>query len=114
MRQSLLGRGMITLAATAVLAGGAVVTAPAASAVGSSKCNWDFSNVQFDVVQKAALRTGPSTKYSSKGTLSKGTKFYYYCEYKKGSTTWIYGKVQSGAHKGAKGWAYGKKIGLLK
>ncbi|WP_030607847.1 hypothetical protein [Streptomyces sclerotialus] len=105
---------MTTLVATAVLAGGAVATAPTASAVGASKCNVDWSNVTFDVLQKAALRTGPGTKYSSKGTLSKGTKFYYLCEYTKGSTTWIYGKVSSGAHKGTKGWAYGKKIGLLK
>ncbi|WP_052868796.1 SH3 domain-containing protein [Streptomyces niger] len=105
---------MTTLAATVILAGGAVATAPAATAVGSSKCNWDYSNVQFDVLKKAALRTGPGTKYSAKGTLSKGTKFYYLCEYTKGHTSWIYGKVQSGTHKNAKGWAYGKKIGLLK
>ncbi|MFF3768524.1 SH3 domain-containing protein [Streptomyces sp. NPDC001922] len=106
---------MTTLAATAVLASGAMAMAPAAGAVGSSKCNSNFSNTDFDVLKSnASLRTGPSSNYSSKGHLAKYTKFYYYCEYTTKSTSWYYGKILTGAHKGTKGWVYAKYIGLRK
>lgn len=49
------------------------------------------------------LRTGPSTRYVSKGLLADGTKFTRYCETDSG---WSYGKVRGGANSGKWGWTY--------
>ncbi|WP_433406956.1 SH3 domain-containing protein [Streptomyces sp. CA-146814] len=97
--------------AASIALGGAVALAPAANAVGSSKCNikdalpggvWETS------ASNVNLRSGPSTSYSSKGQLKKGTDFTYHCTYKVGNRKglWYYGTVRQGAHKGTKGWIF--------
>ncbi|MFJ3946155.1 SH3 domain-containing protein [Streptomyces griseoaurantiacus] len=98
--------------AGALVLGGAVATASTASAAPNSKsCTSkppaidvhtyvETSNVKF--------RTGPSTKYTAKGLLTKGTKVYQPCQ--KGA--WSYIKVTSGAHKGEKGWVAGQYLAI--
>ncbi|MBZ3914130.1 SH3 domain-containing protein [Streptomyces acidiscabies] len=49
------------------------------------------------------LRSGPKSGATSKGLLTKGTKFDLYCS-SGGSQSWGYGKVLAGANKGKWGW----------
>ncbi|UXY29457.1 SH3 domain-containing protein [Streptomyces sp. HUAS TT20] len=90
-----------TAASAAVILGGAVLTAPTASAASLPKaCN--LINTQTKSVSMAVhLRSGPGTKYTSLGILHKGARFTEYCtkDYK-----WSYGKVTNGPNKGKKGW----------
>jgi uncharacterized protein YraI len=88
-------------ASAAVILGGAVLTAPTASAASLPKaCNLIVTQTK-EASAAVNLRSGPGTNYTSLGLLSKGTDFTEYCtkDYK-----WSYGKVTSGANKGKKGW----------
>jgi uncharacterized protein YraI len=85
-----------------------VLGTPSASAVGSSACTDNTPNTTVAVTETVNLRTGPGTKYTSKGVVGKaGKKFYQYCE----RGNWAYGKVLKGAHKGKKGWIHENYIG---
>ncbi|MFD4764013.1 SH3 domain-containing protein [Streptomyces sp. NPDC058439] len=100
-----------------VLLGGAVALAPAANAVGSSKCNIKDAkpgSVWKTTTGNVNLRSGPGTGYSSKGQLAKGTNFTYHCTYKTsdGKNLWYYSTVRQGAHKGVTGWVSWKYAGL--
>ncbi|MFF2205891.1 hypothetical protein [Streptomyces sp. NPDC058145] len=94
-------------ATTLVLAGGALATAPAASAADSSSCNSAWYGLNGHITANGVnLRSGPGTGYSVKGVLTKGTRTYMYC-YKytlSRAQPWDYIKVTSGANKGVKGW----------
>ncbi|MFH9424251.1 SH3 domain-containing protein [Streptomyces sp. NPDC017529] len=105
MRQGLMRKGIATAVATVALFGGAVITAPTASAATHPKCNLDEPDANYYKIRGNGVnfRKGPSTKYGSYGLLSKGTKFTYYCT-KTYPEVWWYGKVTSGPHKGQKGW----------
>ncbi|WP_406254772.1 SH3 domain-containing protein [Streptomyces chartreusis] len=100
-----------SLAASALglsVIGGGIAIAPTASAANGLPANC----VQvYSVGQKTTtavnLRTGPSTKYKSRGVLSKGTRFTEYCTK---NFIWYYGKVANGAHKNKKGWVHGDYI----
>ncbi|MER6684637.1 SH3 domain-containing protein [Streptomyces olivaceoviridis] len=48
------------------------------------------------------LRTGPGTKYASRGILAKRTGFQNWCQTK--NYDWAYGKVTSGQNRGKWGW----------
>ncbi|MDX3230165.1 SH3 domain-containing protein [Streptomyces sp. ME19-01-6] len=88
-------------ASAAVILGGAVLTAPTASAASLPKaCNLIGTQTK-EVTDAVHLRSGPGTSYSSLGLLQDGNDFTEYCtkDYK-----WSYGKVTSGANKGKKGW----------
>ncbi|WP_235192948.1 SH3 domain-containing protein [Streptomyces viridochromogenes] len=85
----------------AVILGGAVLTAPTASAASLPReCNLILTQTK-DVSDAVHLRSGPGTGYTSLGILYNGAGFTEYCtkDYK-----WSYGKVTSGANKGKKGW----------
>ncbi|MFF2206348.1 SH3 domain-containing protein [Streptomyces sp. NPDC058145] len=98
-------RGAVLAATTLALVGGALAIAPTASAVDSSGCNsaWYYLNGHINT-NGVNLRSGPSTRYSSKGVLSKGTRTYIYCYRDSSKDAWDYIKVTSGANKGVKGW----------
>lgn len=88
-------------ASTAVILGGAVLTAPTASAASlPSACNLIVTQTK-EAATSVNLRSGPGTSYTSLGILSTGTDFTEYCtkDYQ-----WSYGKVTSGANKGKTGW----------
>lgn len=90
-------RVAIVATAGALVFGGAVVTAPTASAATSNTCTHAAKlNTYVDATVK--FRTGPGG--TAKGQLSKNTKIYYACY--KGN--WGYVKAQSGSHKGENGW----------
>ncbi|MFF8919440.1 hypothetical protein ACF08M_40700 [Streptomyces sp. NPDC015032] len=94
-------RGMTAAIGVAVLVGGVVALAPTASAVGRSACTVEVTPGTWKTtVGSVNLRNGPSTRYYSKGLLSKGTKFRSSC----GKGQWDYVKVLSGAHKNTYGW----------
>ncbi|MFC7639586.1 SH3 domain-containing protein [Streptomyces thermogriseus] len=86
---------------------GALFLAPAATAVGGhSKCTRDTNmNGKVDVAN-VNLRQGPGTSYPSYGQLTKGAKVYIDCIHHPDvtKTPWLYIKVNSGAHKGQRGW----------
>jgi len=101
-------RRVATGAATlALLTGGAVAMAPAASAVGYSACT-KYINAWGSTTTSVHLRTGPSTGYTSLGILSRGTSAYMRCTAKSGS--WTYVSVHEGANKGKVGWVYSSYI----
>ncbi|MFF8932355.1 SH3 domain-containing protein [Streptomyces longwoodensis] len=82
-----------------------LVAAPSASAVDSSACDRPWYGLNGHITGNGVnLRNGPGTKYASKGQLSRGTTFYFYCFKTYGYETWDYLKVTSGANKGVKGW----------
>ncbi|MFI0813505.1 hypothetical protein [Streptomyces echinatus] len=101
-----LARFTALAATTLALAGGALATAPTASAVGSTACNsdWYYFNGHINT-NGVYLRSGPGTKYTARGLLSKGTRTYFYC-YRSipHQRAWGYIKVMSGPNKGVKGW----------
>ncbi|MER6011045.1 SH3 domain-containing protein [Streptomyces bluensis] len=98
-----LNRFVAVAASSAVLLGGAIATAPTASAESLPKACTTIEVPEQRKVTKSIvhLRSGPGTKYTSKGLLQKGTKFDEWCNKRK---SWSYGKVLSGANKGKKGW----------
>ncbi|MDX2591278.1 hypothetical protein PV343_02935 [Streptomyces sp. WI03-4A] len=73
--RSRIRRGAVLAATTLALVGGALATAPTASAVDSSGCNsaWYYLNGHINT-NGVNMRSGPSTRYSSRGVLSKGTR----------------------------------------
>lgn len=98
----------------ALLLGSAVALAPSASAVGTSACS-PYRGVQemlHTTSSSVNLRTGPSTKYTSLGLLSKRTNFWYIChkDTGPGAWNWTYGTVMSGSHRGQKGWVFSKYL----
>lgn len=95
------------------MAGGAVVTAPTAAAVGASACNTpDAQPGNLRVDTTIHLRSGPSTNYTSRGLLQKGTEIRYRCSKNTGpgAVRWHYGQVISGANNGKYGWVYYKYV----
>lgn len=98
-------RAVTATAAGALMLGGAITMAPSASAATSSSCT-ESAKLNTDVSSTVKFRTGPGTKYTAKGQLSRGTDVYWACT--KGSAgsakSWGYVKALSGAHKGEKGW----------
>ncbi|MFD3970383.1 SH3 domain-containing protein [Streptomyces cyaneofuscatus] len=90
-----------------ILLGGAVALAPAANAVGGhSKCTQDSNFNGKVAVVNVNLRKGPGTSYGSYGQLTKGGKVFVDCFRQTDVTKvpWLYIKVNSGAHKGLRGW----------
>ncbi|MFF3817232.1 SH3 domain-containing protein [Streptomyces bluensis] len=91
-------------ASTAVLLGGAVVTAPTASAAPAKPCTTEYGKPfphKVKTKNGVHLRSGPGTKYTSKGLLRNGVKFNEWC-YPQGK--WSYGRVKSGPNNGKWGW----------
>lgn len=86
----------------AVVAGGTLALAPAASAVGSSACTKNVADYDSQTDTTVNFRTGPGTDYTAKGTVSQDTTVRVYCTAKGGA--WAYLKVTGGAHKGKTGW----------
>ncbi|MEV0317131.1 SH3 domain-containing protein [Streptomyces sp. NPDC050658] len=109
MRNTKLSRKLAgALAVGAMVTTSIVLGAPSASAVGSSACTDNNPNTKVAITDTVNFRTGPGTKYTSKGLVGKGDKkFYQYCE----RGRWAYGKVLKGAHKGKKGWIHNSNIG---
>ncbi|MFF4440162.1 SH3 domain-containing protein [Streptomyces sp. NPDC001621] len=93
----------LAMAAAAVLT---VTTGPAAHAVGESrKCTIDFRNFGGTVGKNGwNYRTGPSTRYTSRGLLYRGDKLTVMCSH----NNWVYTQLSrrsaSGLPKGLKGW----------
>jgi uncharacterized protein YraI len=94
-----------SLAASALglsVIGGGIAMAPTASAANGLPANcMEVYRVGYKTTTAVNLRTGPGTKYKSRGVLSKGTWFNEYCTK---DFLWYYGKVANGANKGKKGW----------
>ncbi|GAA3137516.1 hypothetical protein ACFQ0X_29635 [Streptomyces rectiviolaceus] len=86
----------------AVVAGGTVALAPAASAVGSSACTKNVENYYSQTDTTVKFRTGPGTGYTAKGTVGEGRRVYVTCTAAGGK--WAFLKVLSGPHKGETGW----------
>ncbi|SDM63188.1 hypothetical protein SAMN04487981_10258 [Streptomyces sp. cf386] len=89
----------LTLTAAGIATAG---TATAASLPKACKGNV-WVEPQKQVADTAVnLRSGPGTKYTSKGILYKNTRFSEYCT--NWNYNWGYGKVASGPNKGKWGW----------
>ncbi|KUN94155.1 hypothetical protein AQJ67_37415 [Streptomyces caeruleatus] len=76
-------------------------TASTASAASLPKDCLEIYHNTKKATEAVNLRKGPGRNYTSLGILSKGTRFRVNC------TTdfyWYYGKVETGANKGRKGW----------
>ncbi|MET9431637.1 SH3 domain-containing protein [Streptomyces sp. NPDC003036] len=94
----------------AVVAGGTVALAPAASAVGSSACTKNVADYDSQTDTTVNFRTGPGTGYTAKGTVPSSTEVRVYCTAKGGA--WAYLKVTEGAHKGKTGWIADKWLAV--
>ncbi|MEU0275849.1 hypothetical protein ABZ129_29140, partial [Streptomyces sp. NPDC006307] len=70
----------------AVVAGGTVALAPAASAVGSSACTKNVADYDSQTDTTVNFRTGPGTGYTAKGTVPSSTEVRVYCTAKGGLT----------------------------
>ncbi|MET9880820.1 SH3 domain-containing protein [Actinacidiphila glaucinigra] len=105
-----INRSLATLAATAaLLVGGSVALAPTASAVGSSACTYNPTDMTFKVNANGLnLRTGPSTGYTSVGLLYKADGYIFKVQCYAAKNQWSYGyltkKSKSGLAKGRTGW----------
>ncbi|GAA2076627.1 hypothetical protein GCM10009801_32250 [Streptomyces albiaxialis] len=93
-------------AAAAVALGGTVLTAPSATAVGSTACTKNIKNEQWRTTsmidRRTMLQNGPGVAYKNKGQVGQGGPFYAYCKTKnKHGNTWYYGKAN---WLGKKGW----------
>ncbi|MCX4682127.1 SH3 domain-containing protein [Streptomyces sp. NBC_01433] len=100
---------LITSAAIALsaTAGLAVVTAPAAHAVGeNSKCTVNWSHGEAGTVSKNGwnLRTGPTTGYVSRGVLYRGDTVKLLCSRGNWDYTELSKRSKSGMAKGTRGW----------
>ena len=96
-----------SLAATALglsVMGAGVATALTASAASLPKGCVPAYAVPNKATKAVNLRSGPGTKYTSLGILSKGTRYTPSCMTK--DAKWLYGKVDTGPNKGRKGWVY--------
>ncbi|WP_244187987.1 SH3 domain-containing protein [Streptomyces regalis] len=109
IRQTLV-RISAAAATTAVIVGGAVLTAPAASAASLPKsCTWEWAWPQkMEITSDVNLRSGPGKKYTSLGILYKGARFTEYCDK---NHSWSYGKVTSGPNNGKWGWVKTDYVG---
>lgn len=109
IRQNLV-RVSAAAATTAVIVGGAVLTAPAASAASLPKsCTWEWAWPQkMEITSDVNLRSGPGKKYTSLGILYKGARFTEYCDK---NHSWSYGKVASGPNNGKWGWVKTDYVG---
>ncbi|PKW12498.1 hypothetical protein SAMN05428944_0226 [Streptomyces sp. 1222.5] len=102
----------VTLAVAAATAM-TVTTAPAAHAVGESRtCSINFRDFPATAGKNGWRdRTGPSTRYTSRGLLHRGDKVTVMCSH----NNWVYTKLTrrsaSGLPKGTKGWV--RQDGLL-
>ena len=83
------------LTSTALLLGGAVATAPAASAAGS--CNYNYPDAWWYLNTNGVnFRSGPSTKYVSVGVLYKSDRIWVTCgDWRRPDGIWMYGKRKS-------------------
>ncbi|ATM24570.1 hypothetical protein SMD44_p10071 (plasmid) [Streptomyces alboflavus] len=104
----------LTSAALLTTGGATLAVAPTASAVSMpSKCQYAWNTPHYAKTTAVVnLRTGPSTSYSSKGNLSKRTRFTHYCIAYPHGKNWAWGKVTSGPNKGKRGWVYYKYLTL--
>ncbi|MFF8401707.1 SH3 domain-containing protein [Streptomyces sp. NPDC015684] len=93
----------LAMAAAAVLT---VTTAPAAHAVGESrKCSINFRNFPATAGKNGWNdRTGPSTRYTSRGLLYRGDKVTVMCSHNNWVYTSLIRRSASGLPKGTKGW----------
>jgi len=98
--RTVLRRAAITVATLATVVGGGVVMAPTASAADSGSCTWSHKQREIINGGNVNFRTGPSTKYTSKGIVTDGTEIYVAC----GAKGYAYVRPLEGAHKGEKGW----------
>lgn len=109
---SVMRRAATATAAGALLLGGAITMAPTASAApGSGSCTSKPPSIDVHTYVESSnvkFRSGPGSKYTAKGLLTKGTKVYQPCI--RGS--WSYIKVTSGSHKGEKGWVAGQYLAI--
>ncbi|WFB08894.1 SH3 domain-containing protein [Streptomyces sp. LX-29] len=100
--------------------GGVVAMAPTASAVNSSACRFNSPDVNVKVDSTGArLRSGPGKRYASKGVLTKGDSFRYWCRtggMKDYDKSWSYGKIlkrtKSGIPAGTRGWVYSRYLDM--
>ncbi|HEY8983356.1 MAG TPA: SH3 domain-containing protein [Streptomyces sp.] len=89
----------------ALLAGGAIALAPAASAAGSPRCTYNLTDFTGTVGYNGVnYRTGPGTGYTAKGRLYDGDRLHIYC----GKGNWYYSSLakrsKGGLAKGTAGW----------
>ncbi|MFC8126356.1 hypothetical protein [Streptomyces sp. NPDC057302] len=106
MRISRLGKSLATLtAATAVILGGSLVTAPTASAVGGSACEKNVRNHDMLVGNLGATaRKGPSNNYAKRMTLQPYDTVYVRCyAVNSHGNRWYYGDLPRTS---ARGWVY--------
>jgi hypothetical protein len=120
MSSTTLRRAAVSAATAAVMVGGALTVAPAASAspaptavakVKLVKCpsDWNTPNENFRVDPGGArLRTGPSTSYRTRTVLNPGQLVRAVCTEASGYypnwTLWKKVQVKSGHFKGRWGW----------
>ncbi|MFJ8195277.1 hypothetical protein ACIQ8D_36955 [Streptomyces sp. NPDC096094] len=95
-------------ATTLVILGGAIATAPTATAVGADRCDKNTANHWRHVsdLAGAALRNGPGKDYAKKKTLDFGVNFYVYCQdTNRHGNVWYYGKDWVGKW----GWVFSER-----
>ncbi|MEU4893614.1 SH3 domain-containing protein [Streptomyces sp. NPDC044780] len=108
-------KASMVVVSAALMLGGSVALAPAASAVGSSACQFNSPDVDFKVSTSGAqFRTGPGKRYRVIGTLYRGDAFRYFCRTRGFEKSWSYGKIlkrtTSGIRAGTKGWVYSQYL----
>ncbi|MEU7156095.1 hypothetical protein AB0A98_06570 [Streptomyces chrestomyceticus] len=95
----------------ALLFGGVIATASTASAApgkGSCTAKPPAIDVHTYAEESVRFRTGPGTRYTATGLLTKGTKVYQMCT----RGTWSYVQVMSGPHKYKMGWVSGTALAI--
>ena len=116
MRKTMQRTAAVMAGCLIIAAGASLAVAPAASAADSSSCNISaaegFYGTWEATVNNLNLRSGPGTNYSSKGQISKGTKFKLICTSVR-SQTWMYGTVETGVHAYTNGWLSAGYIGCI-
>lgn len=107
MKTKLARRAGALSAMGALLATGAITTAPSANAVGGSACtknvknHWRHIYVHSDTGWAATVRNGPGINYKFKEGLNYAEDFKVYCgAYSRSGNFWYYVKRPSGK----KGW----------
>ncbi|MEU4098047.1 hypothetical protein [Streptomyces sp. NPDC026673] len=93
----------------ALMVGGGVALAPTASAVDSSACTYNPTDVTYKINGNGVnLRVGPSTGYSSQGLLYKSDGYIVRVQCYAAKNQWAYGylikRSISGLAKGRAGW----------
>jgi uncharacterized protein YraI len=105
-------RAAAVVVATALAFGGSVATAPAASAVGASKCDHNYTDGWWYLnTSGVSFRTGPSTDYTRIGVLYTSDRIWVTCGYWGGDNIWMYGKRQSN---GTWGWVHSNYVNRVR